>query len=298
MNKKTVNQIKPKVISGLIFTFFTFSLLLFSGKELSENVSETVIFCGKVLIPQLFLYLCLSSLLWELGIIEGFISSFSQFGAEITAFIFGLLLGFPSGALIVGKLIQEKAITKKRGEYILTFSNNTGVSFVFGYVSTVVGKDVAFSIFLSQLVLSLIFAIIGRRFLSEEDKKTYFSPKSPKEKNAINAIKNGTDNMINLCGIIIFFSAFSKLILQFFPSISGFIEMTTGVEYLKSLPFQKRLILSAEYVSFGGICVWVQISSVCFVKTGKYLLSKIVSATFAPILVEFFHFLVIKYLTI
>ena len=288
--------INLKGLFGLVFTFFAFSLLLFFGQELSKSVSETVLVCGKVLIPQLFLYLCFSSFLWEIGIIEGIIYTFPRFGAEISAFIFGLLLGFPSGALIVGKLCDSGAITKKRGEYILTFSNNTGVSFVFGYVSLIVGIRGALSIFLCQLVFSTVFAFFGRLFLSDEDKKTYFIKKINKEKSSkiLSAIGNGTENMVNLCGIVIIFSAISSLFFHISPELSGFIEMTTGVASLSALPFDNSFFRCASYVCFGGICVYFQISSVCGVKTRKYLLAKTISALFSPLLSTAIHFLITK----
>jgi|GEM_PF-6716726 len=291
--KRTINL---KGLFGLIFTFFAFSFLLFFGKELSKSISETVLFCGKVLIPQLFLYLCFSSFLWEIGIIEGIIYTFPRFGAEISAFIFGLLLGFPSGALIVGKLCESGAITKKRGEYILTFSNNTGLSFVFGYVSLIVGMSGALSIFICQLLFSTVFAFFGQLFLSDEDKKTYFIKKTNEKKSSrvLSAIQSGTENMINLCAVVIIFSAISSLAFQISPELSGFIEMTTGVSSLSALPFDKSFFRCASYVCFGGICVYFQICSVCGVKTRKYLLTKTVSAILSPILATAIHFLITK----
>ena len=133
-------------------------------------------------------------------------------------------------------------------------------------------------------------------FLSDEDKKTYFIKKINKEKSSkiLSAIGNGTENMVNLCGIVIIFSAISSLFFHISPELSGFIEMTTGVASLSALPFDNSFFRCASYVCFGGICVYFQISSVCGVKTRKYLLAKTISALFSPLLSTAIHFLITK----
>lgn len=283
---------KKKAILGLIFTLLTFALLLIPSKEMSFAIENAVVFCGKIVIPQLFLYICLSSLVWEIGIIESIISAFPKYGAELSAFLMGILSGFPSGAIISGKLYEKKLITKNRAEYLSTFSNNAGISFIFGYLSTIIGKTGALSVFICQIIFSLIFALSGRVFLSEEDKKVVnaLNTTTVSTASVINAIKNATHNTINICGFILFFSAFSSLICNSLPLVfSGILEMTTGLSLLSPLPFQEKLRFSSLFVGFGGLCVHFQVFAVCPVGTKKFIFSKCVSALFFPIAVYFIH---------
>jgi hypothetical protein len=226
------------------------------------------------------------------GAVELIISAFPKYGAEASAFLTGLLAGYPSGAVIVEGLHEKGTITKKRGEYILTFSNNTSLSFLFGFVALVVGKQGAFVLLLCQILFSMIFATVGRFFLSNEDKAVippFFEEAVPFSKAVIGSIKKATGNMINVCGIIIFFSAFSTALLYDFPILSGFTELIKGIASLKTLPFDNRLFWASSFIGFGGLCIGFQISSVCSVGLKKYAFSRIISAFLFPFVTKIMY---------
>lgn len=288
---------KKKAIVGIIFTILVFLLLLIPNDEISNSISQTVIFCGQSVIPQLFLYICLSSIVWESGIVENIISAFPRYGVEISVFFMGILSGFPSGAIITGNLCEKGIITKKRAEYLLTFSNNAGISFVFGYVSSILGKTGAFSVFTCQIIFSVIFAVIGRKALSQRDKRQYatLTSKTPSFSSLVNSIKNATKNMINICGFILFFSAFStSIISSAHPIFKGLVEMTTGLSSLSSLSYQSRLWYSALFLGFGGLCVHFQILAACNVSPKSFFVSKCISALLFPPSTLFIHNFIVK----
>ncbi len=272
---------KTKATLGLFFTAASFFLLLIPSEQIASAVANSVIFCGKTVIPQLFLYICLTSLIWEFGVVETIISAFPKFGAEFASFFIGILGGFPSGAIISGKLLKSGVITPKRGEYLSSFSNNAGISFVFGYISLIVGKTGALSIFICQIASSAFWALFWRSSLSKEDKKEIFPlpAKSPSFSSVVNGIKASVESMINICGFILFFSAFSMGVLSFMPTaIKGLFELTNGISLTKGLPFESRLIYCAFFTGFGGACVHFQVASVSESKMRKYFITKCISA--------------------
>jgi hypothetical protein len=276
---------KKKAVLGLSFTLLAFVFFLIPSKEISDAIATSVIFCGKTVIPQLFLYICLSSIVWELGIVENIVFAFPKYGAEIASFFIGILSGFPSGAIISGKMYEKGIITKKRAEYLSTFSNNAGISFVFGYLSTIVGKTGALSLFLCQLFFSAVYAAIGRLSLSKADKETAPSPflSSTSVASVTKAIKKASESMINICGFILFFSIFSMALLSKAPLFfRGITELTTGLSLLCPLPFQSRLWYCGLFLGFSGVCVHFQVLSSCPVGAKKYILSKCISALLFP----------------
>ncbi|MBE6648682.1 MAG: hypothetical protein E7614_04085 [Ruminococcaceae bacterium] len=288
---------RKKAVLSLIFTIFAFVMLIIPNERIAVSISDSLAFCGKTVIPQLFLYVCLSSVLWELKIVDKIVSAFPRYGAEISAFTVGLLSGFPAGALIAGNLQSEKIITDKRAQYLMLFSNNAGISFIFGFVASSVGKKGAFSLFLCQILSSLFFAFFFRKFLSGEDKKTFVSgPKSLDSSFLINGIRNATVNMINICGYIVFFSVFSAVFLSDAPVfIKGMVELTSGINSLFPLDFEKRLFYSGLFLGFGGICVHFQIFSLCNVKMRKFFVSKLAQGLFSAFAVVPVHNLLSKF---
>ncbi len=282
---------KKKAVLSLVFTVFAFLLLLIPSEKISVSISDSLVFCGKTVIPQLFLYVCLSSVIWESKTVDRIVYAFPNFGAEISAFLVGLLSGFPAGALIAGNLQSKKMITDRRAEYLMLFSNNAGISFIFGFVATVVGKRGALSLFICQGLSSLFFAIFFRKFLHEEDKKAFTMKHSQVDHSfLINGIRNATSNMINICGFIVFFSIFSAVFLSSAPiAIKGLVELTTGINSLFSLPFESRLVYSGLFLGFGGICVHFQIFSVCNVKMKKFLFVKLIQGLFSALTVIPIH---------
>lgn len=288
---------KKKAVLGMGFTIFTFVFLLIPQEKISTSIAESLVFCGKIVIPQLFLYICLSSVVWELGIVENIIFAFPKYGAELSSFFMGILAGFPSGAIISGKLYEKGLITKNRAEYLSTFSNNAGISFVFGYVSSLIGKAGALSVFLCQIILSLAYSVMGRKFLSSEDKESVIIKKSPAPNfsSMVKGLKNAFVNTINVCGFILFFSAFSTSLLSSAPSIfKGLLEMTTGLSSLSEMPFTSRLWYSSLFLGFNGLCVHFQVFSSCSVGVKKYLISKCISAVLFPPMVFIIHEIVLK----
>ena len=128
-------------------------------------------------------------------------------------------------------------------------------------------------------------AIFGRLSLSTEDKSLvhpFFETTLPFSRAIIGSIKKATGNMLNVCGIILFFSAFCGVFLSRFPILSGFTELIGGIGGLKALPFDKRLFYASSFIGSSGLCIGFQIASVCSLDLKKYAFSKIISAILFP----------------
>ena len=127
--------------------------------------------------------------------------------------------------------------------------------------------------------------MVGRKFLTDEDKNQYFPLiwQNPTFSSMIAALKKSTENIINICGFILFFSVFSTSLLSAAPVIlKGMIELTTGISMLSDYPHSARLWYCALFSGFGGLCVQFQIFSACDVGVKNFFLSKCISALLFP----------------
>ena len=116
--------------------------LVSSPSESFEASKEALNLCINVIIPTLFPFFVFSSLAISLGLADilgkifgGIMKPiFNVNGSCSTAFILGLISGFPVGAKTAISLYQNGQCSKTEAERILSFSNNAGPAFVLGTV--------------------------------------------------------------------------------------------------------------------------------------------------------------------
>ena len=67
------------------------------------------------------------------------------------AFIMGIISGYPVGAKIVNKFIEDGTCTKQEAERMLAFTNNSGPLFIIGTVGISLFGDTTIGIILVEL---------------------------------------------------------------------------------------------------------------------------------------------------
>ncbi len=100
--------------------------------------------CGNVIIPSLFPFFVLSSLVVELGmsrylgrLLEGVMAPlFRVRGACASALALGFVGGYPVGARTAIALYENGQCSKTEAERLLAFCNNSGPAFILGVVGT------------------------------------------------------------------------------------------------------------------------------------------------------------------
>ena len=112
-----------------MITLFLFVYLLIFPQSATQPTRFALEFCGKTLIPSLFIYMVLSKMIVNTPIIHRLTSIL---GLESVALILGTLCGCPIGAKNAVLLYDNGQITKKHAEYLCSFSNNASISFVIG----------------------------------------------------------------------------------------------------------------------------------------------------------------------
>lgn len=129
------------LLLGLALLCATLALMLYPQPSM-EAAKSGLALCYNVIIPSLFPFFVLSSLVVELGLagylgrlLEGLMRPlFHVSGACASAFALGFIGGYPVGAKTAISLYENGMCTKTEAERLLAFCNNSGPAFILGVV--------------------------------------------------------------------------------------------------------------------------------------------------------------------
>ena len=124
----------------LLAVLCCFSALLLLPEVSAQAVRDAMLLCVQTLIPSLFPFFVLSSLLIACGaseLLSALLSPlmrplFGLSGAGAAALALGLCGGYPVGARTAAELVENGALSQEEGERLLAFCNNAGPGFLLG----------------------------------------------------------------------------------------------------------------------------------------------------------------------
>ena len=297
-----------------ILTLFSICLLFFLLLHPDEGLlgaRDGLTLWLNVMLPTLLPFLIFTGILLKAGNLTKLLNPFSLlwekcFGlsaAGAYVLILGFLCGYPMGAKIAHDLYINDQISKKEGEYLLSFSCNASPAFVVSYLT---GSILQNRIHPMQIVLILLtadlFCMLFFRFLiyhgntltpakvKSIKKETYQQDSTGVILDV--SIMNGFEIITQLGGYIILFSILSGLLMDLHPFgsasplLCGVLEITTGIAQLaaSSLPYAGKVSAILTCAAFGGLSVAAQTN--CMIHNSglplwPYLAGKLCCAAFA-----------------
>ena len=152
---------KRKII--IFFYICLLLFLLFHPKEALTGVKNGLGLWLNIMIPTLLPFLILTGALLKTGNIRKLLkpSAFfwkTFFGlspAGAYVLILGLLCGYPMGAKLAHDLYIDQQISRREGEYLLTFSCNASPAFIISYLSGILLKNKISAV---QMILTFLAA--------------------------------------------------------------------------------------------------------------------------------------------
>ena len=121
---------------------------------------------------------------------------------------FGLLGGYPVGALCVEQAVEDGNITSDNAKYLRPICNNAGPAFIIGIVSGCFEKKFLPLNLLWIQALSVLYTLS----LLPQENVEVIKKHSPETMNVQKAITLAFGSMINICGIIILFRCFLNIL--------------------------------------------------------------------------------------
>lgn len=285
---------------GLALLGSTLSLLFFP-QESMQAARDGLTLCYNVIIPSLFPFFVLSSLVVELGLagylgrlLEGVMRPlFNVNGACATAFALGFIGGYPVGAKTAISLYENGMCTKTEAERLLSFCNNSGPAFILGVVGAgVFGSSKAgLLLYLAHAAASVCIGLLFRFYKAggrgrREERST---PQFRAQRFTVaftGSIKNSFLSTLNICAFVVFFTVVIRMlflcgflsgmaqVLGFLLTplgfnaawaerlLTGFIEISSGVWTLSgSGALAGRLSMAAFMLGWAGVSVHCQVLS-------------------------------------
>lgn len=270
--------------------------LIAAPGEAMEGAKSGLSLCFNVIVPSLFPFFVLSSLVVDLGLaarlgrlMEPIMRPlFRVSGSCASAVALGFIGGYPVGARTALQLYQQGLCSKTEAERLLAFCNNSGPAFILGVVGAGIFGDsrVGFLLYLTHalasLLVGLVFRFYGRSRRAAEVRHT-----KPIEAVSLPAaftgsVTNALQSTLNICAFVVFFSVVLQLLTSygilsalarllslfgFEPEwarrlVAGLLELSSGVSSLSGGGrFVGLASMAAFMLGWAGLSVHCQVLS-------------------------------------
>lgn len=255
--------------------------------------------CGNVIVPSLFPFFVLSSLVVELGLSRYLGRLFQRFmvplfrvnGACASALALGFVGGYPVGARTAIALYRSGQCTKTETERLLAFCNNSGPAFIFGVVGTGIfhSGPAGLLLYLTHVAASLAVGLLFRFY------KPHDGPASPRGSSSVQfqtenagaaftrSVTGALSGILNICAFVICFTVILRLLtlcgaldlaaevlaFLFRPLgmdriwarrlLTGVVELSSGVTALSGGAISGQLSMAAFMLGWAGLSVHCQV---------------------------------------
>ena len=282
----------------VILTSLMAAALLWDAAGAAEAVRRGIELCLASVIPALFPFFVVSSLLVSLGagraarILERpFRALFRCGGAGAAAFLLGMLGGYPVGAATVASLVRQGDVSPAEGRRLQAVCSNAGPAVIIGVAGvTVVGSArTGAYLYLIHITAAMAagFLLRGRRAVTGG---TYHPPARPGLISAfLSAVQGAASAMGRVCAFVVFFLVLLSLTERVTgplpPGAAGFLELTNGI--LRLTPTRTGFITAAALLGWGGLSVHCQTASVLDgtnVPLDRYFLGKALQSLLSALL--------------
>ena len=257
-----------------------FVLLIALPQAAADGVRSALTLCGRVILPSLFPFFVCSNLFLLLGYSARLSARFGGAAAKLlrlppaagSAFLLGLLGGYPAGAQAAGTLYARGELSGLDAERALAVCNQAGPSFIFGVLGGAVFKSAAAGAFL--YAVQIVSAVLVCRLTAKKQyapAKAAAKPPQPESFAAAfsESVRRAGMSAIQICMFITVFSVLSCYFLlaagrflppEALPLVLGSLELSAGCAALAdcALALQWKLCIASVLLSFGGISVLAQ----------------------------------------
>ena len=271
--------------------------LVISPGEAINGAKDGLALCFNVIVPSLFPFFVLSSLVVDLGLaaylgraMEGLMRPlFRVSGSCAAAVALGFIGGYPVGARTALQLYEQGLCSKTEAERLLAFCNNSGPAFILGVVGAGVFGDsrVGLLLYLTHALASLLVGLLFR-FYGGWERRRACAPR-PKPIQTVTlpaaftgAVSRALQSTLNICAFVVFFAVVLRLLSAYgalsgaaaLLSLAGFegewarrlvaglLELSSGVSSLQGgAGLAGRVSMAAFMLGWAGLSVHCQVLS-------------------------------------
>lgn len=252
--------------------------LLSDAADIRTAVETALFLCAHSVIPALFPFLVVSSLLLSLGFgqmvapsLAGFMEPlFRVSGAGSAALLLGLVGGYPIGAKTTAELYGAGELTRDEAQRLLAFSNNSNPVFLISVLGVGVFSSVRTGIWLWLIHIAGALAT-GLCFRGREKIPTRRRVARPIpvlsvrfSSALVNAVGGALRGILSVCAFVTFFFVLSRPLVRLGGRLGAILVGLTELFSLTPLLTADRFgfILAAGATGWGGLSVLCQSAAV------------------------------------
>ncbi len=248
-------------------------LLLFLGEDASDAVLTSMELCVKRVIPPLFPYMVLSSLLISMDLAGPLcrrLPTEKWMGlprASASVLLTGLLCGFPVGAAGCAALVREGRLTRSDAAVLCAASSAASPAFVIGSVGQWWGREYGVILWGTGVLLSLCSGIFLFRGSSSSGIPSPPSHSSPSgfAAHLAAAVSSAASSCISVIASVTFFGSAAQILSELFPPLtvvlSVLLEFSGGCAVGAKLGGLCGIAVTGAAVGFTGGSVFIQSAS-------------------------------------
>lgn len=201
--------------------------LVLAPQEAIAGAKSGLTLCFNVIVPSLFPFFVLSSLVVDLGLaaylgraMEKLMRPlFRVSGACAAAVALGFIGGYPVGARTALQLYQQGQCSKVEAERLLAFCNNSGPAFILGVVGAGIFGDsrVGLLLYLTHAAASLLVGLLFRFHGGDGRRAGPVRRAKPIETVTLpaaftGAVSRALQSTLNICAFVVFFAVVLQLL--------------------------------------------------------------------------------------
>ncbi len=285
------------ILLGAGLLWATLALILWPEQTMGA-MRDGIKLCGNVILPSLFPFFVLSSLVVELGMSRYLgrllepvmVPLFRVNGSCAAALAMGFVGGYPVGARTAIELYENGQCSRTEAERMLAFCNNSGPAFILGVVGAgVFGSGAAgLLLYLAHLLASLGVGVLFRFYKPGEGPQTRGRPGVQFQTSSFpraftHSVTGALQSTLNICAFILFFTVFLRILAhagilgglarllaallaplgmnQTWAErlLTGLVELSSGVSSLTDGALSGRLSMAAFMLGWAGVSVHCQV---------------------------------------
>ncbi|MBR2133664.1 MAG: hypothetical protein IJ851_03030 [Eubacterium sp.] len=253
----------------LFISLLVFAVLLITfSSDARQGALDGIILAQNTVVPSLLPILIIVLVIMKSGAGEAASRLTGFFCTRVlrlpavcsSAILFGLVGGYPTGALLTAELYGNDDIDSLQARRMMCFNFCGGC----GFIITAVGSarlnnsKLGLLLFASNVVSSIVVGFVLSRFSRGCEKTFYTFRESLSIGDAlVSAVNDSVKSVINITAYIVLFSAFNSLacLPKYLLPIA---EITSGICGKESF----SLPMISAYLAFGGFCIHLQLLSV------------------------------------
>lgn len=218
------SQKSRDLLFGAVLILATGGLMLFP-QECVAAAKTGLELCFNVIIPSLFPFFVLASLVVDLGL-AGYLGRalepvmrplFRVNGSCATALALGFIGGYPVGARTAITLYQQGQCSRAEAQRLLAFCNNSGPAFILGVVGAGVFQSgkIGFLLYLTHMLASCLVGLVFRFYGPKEDARRANGPTFQAKRFTAaftQAVTGAMTSTLNICAFVLFFTVLLRLL--------------------------------------------------------------------------------------